>query len=84
VQGYFACRHCYGLVYASEQESLSERGLLKAQKILSGLGAKPDIFDPFPEKPPRMHFRTYERLHRPYEIAKDRSIQGVMGRRPSF
>ena len=55
-----------------------ERGLLKAQKILIRLGAKPDIFEPFPENPPRMHWRTYERLRRVYEIARDRSIQGVL------
>ena len=28
---HFACRQCYGLAYASQQESLRERGLLKAQ-----------------------------------------------------
>jgi hypothetical protein len=78
----FGCRRCYGLAYASQQESLRERGLLKAQKILIRLGAKPDIFEPFPEKPPRMHWRTYERLRRVYEIARDRSIQGVLGRVP--
>ena len=79
---YFACRRCYGLAYASQQESLRERGLLKAQKILIRLGAKPDLFELFPEKPPRMHWRTYERLRRVYEIARDRSIQGVLGRVP--
>ncbi|MGB8739408.1 MAG: hypothetical protein WCD52_03910, partial [Xanthobacteraceae bacterium] len=52
----FGCRRCYGLAYASQQESPRERGLLKAQKILMRLGAKPDLFDPFPEKPPRMHW----------------------------
>ena len=77
---HFACRRCYGLAYASQQESLRERGLLKAQKILIRLGAKPDLFELFPEKPPRMHWRTYERLRRVYEIARDRSIQGVLGR----
>lgn len=79
---HFACRRCYGLAYASQQESLRERGLLKAQKILIRLGAKPDLFELFPEKPPRMHKRTYERLRRVYEIARDRSIQGVLGRVP--
>ena len=79
---YFACRQCYGLVYASQQESLRERGLLKAQKILIRLGAKPDLFEPFPEKPPRMHWRTYERQRRAYEIARDRCIHGVLGRVP--
>jgi hypothetical protein len=78
---YFACRHCYRLAYASQQEPVRERGLIKAQKILSRLGAKPDVLEPFPEKQPRMHWRTYERLHRAYEIAKDRSMQGILGRR---
>jgi len=80
---YFACRQCYGLVYESQQEPTYMRGLLKAQKILTRLGARPDIFKPFPEKPPRMHWRTYERLHRAYEIAKRRSIRGVLGGHPA-
>jgi hypothetical protein len=83
LRDYFACRHCYGLAYESQQESLRERGLLKAQKILIRLGAKPDLFELFPEKPPRMHWRTYQRLYRTYEIAKDRSLRGVLGRHPS-
>jgi hypothetical protein len=59
------------------------RGLLKAQKILTRLGAKPDVFNSFPEKPPRMHWRTYQRLQRTYEIARDRSLRGVLGCHPS-
>jgi len=76
---YFACRHCYGLAYASQQEAVRERGLIKAQKILTRLAAEPDLFEPFPRKPPRMHWRTYDRLHRTYEIAKDRCFRGIMG-----
>jgi hypothetical protein len=83
LRDYFACRHCYKLAYESQQEPIRMRGLVKAQKILVRLGAKPDVLDPFPEKPPRMHWRTYQRLRRAYEIAKDRSIRGVLGWLPS-
>jgi hypothetical protein len=83
LRDYFACRHCYELAYESQQEPIRMRGLLKAQKIREHFGAKPNVFDPFPEKPPRMHWRTYQRLRRTYEIAKDRSLRGVLGRHPS-
>jgi hypothetical protein len=76
---YFACRRCYGLAYASQQEAVRERGFIRARKILIRLGAKPDLFDPFPEKPARMHWCTYERLHHAYEIAKNRCFRGIMG-----
>jgi hypothetical protein len=75
---YFACRHCYGLAYASQQEPIRERGFIKARKILIRLGAKPDLLEPFPEKPTRMHWRTYRRLYRAYENARRRCIQGIM------
>jgi hypothetical protein len=52
---------------------IRERGFLKARKILICLGAKLDLLDPFPEKPPRMHWRTYERLYHTRGIAKDRN-----------
>jgi len=29
----FACRHCYRLAYASQQESAHQRGLGKSQKV---------------------------------------------------
>jgi hypothetical protein len=72
---YFACRQCHSLAYASQQESIRERGFIKARKILMRLGAKPDLLEPFPEKRPRMHWCTYERLRRVYEIARDRSMR---------
>jgi hypothetical protein len=58
----FACRRCYGLAYASQQESPIHRSLSQAQKIRKPLGGSQCTFDAFPGKPPRMHWRTYRRL----------------------
>ena len=65
----FACRHCYGLVYASQLEPPSYRGLGMARKIRNRLGGGPDLFDPFPERPKGMHLRTYQELRRRYDLA---------------
>ncbi len=77
---YFACRRCCDLAYASQQEPVRERGFIKARKLRMRIGGDPNTLEPFPEKPPHMHWRTYERLRHVYEIARDRSIQGVLGR----
>jgi hypothetical protein len=63
----FACRKCYGLAYASQQESSRQRGLHKAQSIRQRLGGSPSMMDFFPDKPKGMHWQTYDRLHRRYE-----------------
>jgi hypothetical protein len=66
----FACRHCYGLAYLSQQESPLDRSLSQAQKIRFRLGGSPSTFDAFPEKPRRMHRRTYDRLRAQGEKAE--------------
>jgi hypothetical protein len=74
----FACRHCYGLAYSSQQESARERGLLKARSIRQRLGGNASLMDAFPDKPRGMHWRTYDRLQRRCEAAESRSLMGVM------
>jgi hypothetical protein len=74
----FACRHCYGLSYASQQESSRDRGLHRAQAIRRRLEGSLSIMDEFPAKPKGMHWRTYESLHRRYEKAESRSLLGMM------
>jgi hypothetical protein len=74
----FACRRCYGLAYASQHEALHHRGLGKAQKIRMKLCGSPNMIESFPEKPKGMHWRTYDRLRRTYDIAEARSTAGLM------
>ena len=58
----FACRHCYGLAYASQSQSPRDRNLSQAQKIRMRLDGSPSVLEPFPEKPSGMHWRRYYRL----------------------
>jgi hypothetical protein len=74
----FACRHCYRLAYASQQESTHQRGLGKAQKIRMQLEGSVNMIEEFPDKPKGMHRRTYDRLRCIHDRAEERSIVGLM------
>lgn len=65
----FACRACLGLTYASQTESPRFRNISRSRKIRVQLGGTADLFDPFPEKPRRMHWRTYMRIRARGEAA---------------
>jgi hypothetical protein len=67
----FACRRCYGLAYASQQESPIHRGIGRSQKIRKQLGGSPSLLSPFPDKPKGMHWRTYRRLRERAQAAQD-------------
>ena len=58
--------------YASQRESPRHRALSKSQKIRMRLGGSPSILELFPEKPLRMHRRTYGRLFDKAEAAQQR------------
>jgi hypothetical protein len=75
----FACRRCYGLADASQQETPMRRGISQAQKIRTRLGGSANLCEPFPEKPKRMHWRTYHRLCCLHDAAEARSTTGLMG-----
>ncbi len=58
----FRCRHCYGLVYRSQQQCRAFRLLNKAQKIRERLGASLCMADPIRQKPKGMHWKTFQHL----------------------
>lgn len=59
---HFGCRRCYNLSYISQSASARDRALMQAAKIRRRLGGQEAIAFEFPDKPPRMRWRTYERL----------------------
>ena len=60
--GIFACRHCHGLAYQTQQEAPHIRALMKVQKIRVRLGGSGNLAEPFPKRPRGMHWKTYWRL----------------------
>jgi hypothetical protein len=58
----FCCRYCLNLKYLSQSESPRLRGVARAQKVRMRLGGTGNLTEPFPTKPPGMHWKTYQRL----------------------
>ena len=65
---YFVCRHCLGLVYESQRQSVSDRADARAWAIRERCGGWGCLFDPV-LRPKGMHRRTFRRLERAYGIA---------------
>lgn len=62
--GYF-CRACVGNPpYATQLLSAGGRAHFKACKLRLVLDGEAQLSRPFPGRPPRMHWRTYQRLRR--------------------
>jgi hypothetical protein len=80
-RGPFACRDCHGLAYYSQRCSDHIRALARAQAIRERLGTSANMYEPFPDKPRRMHWRTYARLFREHETANAASYPGWIVRR---
>ncbi len=79
---YFLCRRCYGLTYASSQESREDRAARRARKIRKRLGdTTGNLFEPAPYfKPKGMHWQTFSRLRWEAEEARAQMWAGIAGR----
>lgn len=60
--GVLSCRLCADLSYESQLEREVARGLRRARRIRERLGGSPRLVDPFPPKPIRMRWATYDAL----------------------
>ncbi len=76
---YFRCRRCNGLRYDTQYEPPFARAATRALKIRNRLGGKGGIDDPFPQKPKRMRWATYERLRQEDERLQQLWAVGIMG-----
>ena len=56
------CRTCCDLTYASRREGRADRQMRRARTLRGRVGGSADLVGQFPPKPPRMHWRTYERV----------------------
>ena len=71
----FASRQVFRRVsYRSQRVSDRDRHLEKAQAIRASLGGSVNLFEAFPEKPPRMWWSTYARKRQKAEAAGGASL----------
>jgi len=63
-----SCRRCLGLWYASQRRGAKSRRYLQALKLRLRLNGVASLNEPFPQRPKRMHQRTYDRLRRQAEV----------------
>jgi hypothetical protein len=74
------CRRCRGLKYASQSEASHWRAQRKALGIRHRVGASSDALDgPFPRKPPKMRWATYERQRAVDAARREQWVLGVAG-----
>lgn len=73
----YACRHCYDLVYESQREKDHHRIARKADRIRRKLGWKVGILNPKGDKPPGMHWKTYQRLVAQHDAYAQVALNGM-------
>lgn len=68
------CRTCLGLTYSSSQGGDLDRAIRQVGKLRARLDGSETIFDPWPRKPPRMHWRTYWKLTAALRVATTKAM----------
>jgi hypothetical protein len=58
---HFRSRHYYNLAYQSQRETIHDRAQRRARKLIYRLGGN-WIDEHYPDKPPRMRWRNYNRI----------------------
>ena len=74
---YFACRHCYGLGYATQKEGAGDRASTRAGKLRKRLGWEAGILNGQGGKPKGMHWKTYLRLKSNHDALMQISLQDM-------
>jgi hypothetical protein len=74
------CRRCRGLKYASQSEASHWRAQRRVLSIRRRIGASGDALGrPFPPKPPKMRWATYERLRGVDAALQEQWVLGAAG-----
>jgi len=74
---YFACRHCGGLAYATQNKGVGDRASSKANKIRRKLGWPVGILNDTGGKPKGMHWSTYLRLTEKHDALSQVSFDDI-------
>ncbi len=77
----FRCRICHGLTYTSQQSNKIDRLINKINRIHNKLGVRHlNALSPLPNRPLRMHRKTYHELKESIEDAKDQLCDAIIAR----
>lgn len=75
---FFACRHCYRLVYFSQLQTPEDRAIQNVDKIRAQLGWEPGLLNGHEGKPKDMHWKTYDRLLDKHDLSIIQAMNKVL------
>ena len=75
---FFACRHCYKLVYFSQLQTSEDRAIRQAGKIRAQLGWEPGILSGHEDKPKGMHSKIFARFIEKHDVLVMKSMKKVL------